>query len=110
MTPIKLSVMRSSKAPTRGGIIKDSDFDPICRQFGRIAKDAGEYFPIPDARADAQWKKHNALMQKAAKSCSHSFDHGDEQEFNKSMDDFDKTAVFIDAMGRRFDEIRAAAP
>ncbi|MFE9889260.1 M48 family metallopeptidase [Streptomyces scopuliridis] len=98
------------KGADPGGIIKDSDFDPICRQFGRIAKDAGKYFPIPDARADAQWKKHNALMQKAAKSCSHSFDHGDEQEFNKSMDDFDKTAVFIDAMGRRFDEIRAAAP
>ncbi|RFC77365.1 M48 family metalloprotease [Streptomyces sp. AcE210] len=98
------------KGADAGGVIKDSEFDPICREFGRVAQDAGKYFPIPDAQADAQWKKHNALMQKAATSCSHSFDHGDEQEFDKSMDDIDRTALFMDAVGRRFDEIRAAAP
>ncbi|MFJ5725002.1 M48 family metallopeptidase [Streptomyces sp. NPDC093149] len=99
-----------TEAADAGGIIKKSAFDPICREFGRIAKDAGEYFPIPDARADAQWKKHNNLMQKAAKSCSHSFDQGDEPEFNRSMDDLEEKSVFFDAMGRRFDEIRAASP
>ncbi|MFI9030054.1 M48 family metallopeptidase [Streptomyces sp. NPDC053560] len=99
-----------TKGADAGGIVEESAFEPVCRKFGRIAKDAGKYFPIPDARADAQWQKHNALMQKGAKSCSHSFDHGDEREFNKSMDDIDEAAAFSEKMGRRFDEIRAAAP
>ncbi|NLU70731.1 M48 family metalloprotease [Streptomyces sp. HNM0574] len=98
------------KSADAGGVIKESVFAPICRKFGRVAKDAGEYFPIPDARAGAHWKKYNALTLKAAKSCPRSFDHGDEQEFNKSMDDIDRAAVLTERMGRRFDEIRAAAP
>ncbi|MBE9375899.1 M48 family metalloprotease [Saccharopolyspora sp. HNM0983] len=82
----------AAEAPT--GRADVSSFLPVCVDFGRIARDAQQYFRIPDPRADAQWVRFSTLAGRGSENCATALDRHQEsmdpqtnELFRRSLDE-----------------------
>ncbi|MFF7725357.1 M48 family metallopeptidase [Streptomyces sp. NPDC008001] len=102
----RLSASLMDAARKGHGDIDPSVFRPLCDGIGRIAQDAGRYFPVPDPGAQASWQSFITWADRAGRDCRQGLDQEEGKLFIASMNEFSRAGGAVAAVASRITEVR----
>ncbi|MEU3355353.1 M48 family metalloprotease [Streptomyces sp. NPDC037389] len=87
---------------TKGrGEVSGARVRPFCEDFARIARDAGAFFRVPDARAEGLWKEFTAGVEKTGRTCGQAVEQSNGRLLEQTMDQLVGAARLAQAVTAR---------
>ncbi|AZQ70398.1 hypothetical protein EKH77_03475 [Streptomyces luteoverticillatus] len=80
------------------GEVSESRVRPFCEDFGRVARDAGAFFRVPEPRAAELWKEFVAQVEKTGRTCGQAVEQSNGRLLERSMSELVGAARLGDAV------------
>ncbi|MBT2383087.1 M48 family metallopeptidase [Streptomyces sp. ISL-11] len=88
------------------GRIDESRVRPYCTAFGRIARDAEEFFRVPDPQAQSHWQKFVTRLESAGRTCEQATRQSNGDLLMVSVKDLVQATAAADSASARMDTVR----
>ncbi|WP_169978156.1 M48 family metalloprotease [Microbispora sp. H10836] len=99
---------RKNAVDSGNGNIDAAALRPVCADIGRVARDAGRYFPAPDPEIQALWRTFVTQAEKAGGDCRQGLEDGDAHLFTTFMSEINEAARALLSVSQRVVEAAQA--
>lgn len=88
--------------------IDESEGISVCRQLQAVTRDAADYFPVPDARAQVHWNAFVTGNAQGSRNCMRALKASDGPKFLGSVEELTKAMHAYALMRERNDKVMRA--
>ncbi|ASU79109.1 hypothetical protein CDG81_13355 [Actinopolyspora erythraea] len=107
----RLGVLASeAKRSADGDAVLLSGLRPVCVEFGRIAQDAGDYFPAPAPQIRPAWQKFIALESQVSHDCLRGLDRNEIYKIVAALKKVRQATIAANSVGAVVDAISRDRP